>query len=447
MQRSLWMRRVAALSAAALLATACGGGEETEPIAEEPVDEAPADDETEETPEGEGEGEDEVAVERPERDEVLDIGYILPETGPLAFLGPPQIEGVRLAIEQINEAGGVNGQDVNLIPGDEAGDAAIVRQTAADHINQGVDAVVGAAASGMSQEIIQLLADNEIAQCSASNTSPSFSDQANNEFYYRTVPPDQAVAPIIVRTVLGDGYSAPAVVARADDYGNALKDLVVAGFEEQGVEVVVNESYDPNTSDFSSLVSSINSAGADSVVVIGFGEAATLFRQLIEGGFDGSQLYGGDGVFGPTLATQVNESEPGFIEGLKVIGAAGGQEFNDQLNAQLDEENQGNLIYGGQSYDCAIITALAAISAGSVDPVDFIAEVPNVTKEGTECTEFAECKELLEAGEDIDYNGASGPLAIEGTDPTVGRYAIGQFQADGSLDIVGSEDIDLAEIE
>ena len=53
---------------------------------------------------------------------------------------------------------------------------------------------------------------------------------------------------------------------------------------------------------------------------------------------------------------------------------------------------------------------------------------------------------MLENGEDIDYTGASGPLDIQGTDPTFGRYAIGQFQDDGSLEIVGDQDVDLAEI-
>ncbi|NIR35129.1 MAG: amino acid ABC transporter substrate-binding protein, partial [Actinobacteria bacterium] len=75
------------------------------------------------------------------------------------------------------------------------------------------------------------------------------------------------------------------------------------------------------------------------------------------------QLYGADGLFGPTLAVgdaAVNPDDPGFIEGMKVIGAAGGEEFNERLNERLADDQQGNLIYGGQAYDCAIVIALAA---------------------------------------------------------------------------------------
>jgi ABC-type branched-subunit amino acid transport system substrate-binding protein len=445
MHRSLWLRRVAAATALALVAAACGGDDdttETETETEAPADddgaaEEPADDDG---AEDEGEAAEE-EIDRPERDDVLDIGYILPESGPLAFLGAPQITAVELAIEDINAAGGVLGSDVTINSGDEAGDAAVARDTAARLINDGADAVVGAASSGMSQEFIQTLFDNEIVQCSGSNTSPAFTDQENNAFYFRTVPPDEAVAPIIANTVIGDGYAAPAVLARADDYGVALMELVEAGLVEQGVEPVLVETYDTETDDFDALVSQVTGAGADAAVVIGFDEAGSLFGALIEAGFPADALYGGDGVFGPALADAVGTD----IAGLKVIGAAGGDEFNDRLNEAMPDGEQGNVIYGGQVYDCVIVIALAAEAAQSADPAVFNDEIEGVTSEGTECTSFEECKQLLEDGEDIDYTGASGPLDLVRPDPTFGRYAIGQFTSDG-LDIVGSEDVDLADV-
>mgnify|MGYP002737229599 CR=1 FL=1 len=446
MKRPLGWRAAAVVSALALTLAACG---EDEPeVTDEPAEEEEAEPEPEpeEEPEEEEPEEEELAIDRPGRDDKLDFGYILPESGPLAFLGAPQITGVQMAVDEINEAGGVNDQDVTLATGDEAGDAAIVRDTAARHINAGVDAVIGAAASGMSQEIIQLLFDNEIVQCSAANTSPAFTDQENNGFYHRTVPPDEAVSPIIADTVVGDGATNVAVVARADDYGVALADLVEAGVEDLGASVATRVDYSPDATDFSAEVSEITGSGADAAVLVAFGEGATLIRQLIEAGFGADQIYGGDGLFGPTLTDDVNPDDPGFIAGMKVIGAAGGQEFNDRLNEALPDAEQGNLIYGGQAYDCTIIVALGAIAADSTDPAVFNDAIADVTKDGEACASFAECKELLEAGEDIDYQGASGPLEIEGPDPTFGRYAIAEFQEDGSLEVVGDEDVSLADL-
>ncbi|WP_298327708.1 ABC transporter substrate-binding protein [Haloactinopolyspora sp.] len=441
MRRPLLWRGVALAGAVALTLTACGddgddGGSTGEPTSEE----------TEQGGETEEPGGD-VEVDRPGRDEVFDLGYILPESGPLAFLGAPMIEGAKMAVEDINAAGGVNGNDVTLTTADEAGDAALAQQAAARLINGGVDAVLGAAASGMTQEIIQVLYDNQIVECSPANTSPDFSDQANNGFYRRTVPPDAAVAPIIADTVVADGAQNVAVVARADDYGVALADLVESNVQDLGASVATRVDYDPNTSDFSAEVSDITGANPDAVVIVGFGEAATLIRQLIEAGLSADQLYGGDGLFGPTLTSDVNPDDPSFIAGMKVIGASGGEEFNTRLNEQLPDNEKGNLIYGGQSYDCVIIMALGAIAADSTDPVEFNDFVNEVTKGGTECTTFAECSELLANGEDIDYQGVSGPLDIEGADPTFGRYAIAQFQDDGTLEVVGSQDVDLTTIE
>jgi ABC-type branched-subunit amino acid transport system substrate-binding protein len=453
MHRSLWLRRVAAATALALAITACGGDEEPEAPADDAVEE-PADDATEEEPADDAEeepaddataeddGGEEEAVEAPERDEVLDLAYILPETGPLAFLGPPQIEAVNMAVEDINAAGGVLGSDVNLATGDEAGDATIVRQSATTAINDGADAIIGAASSGMSQEFIQLTADNSIVQCSASNTAPDFTEQENNAFYFRTVPPDAAVAPIIANTVVGDGYSSPAILARADDYGTGLRTLVEEGLTEQGVTPVVSEDYDPESDDFSALVSEVTAAGADSAVVIGFDEAGGLYGDLIEAGLGPVGLYGGDGVFGPALADLVGTD----ITGLKVIGAAGDAEFNDRLSERLGEEEAGNLIYGGQAYDCAIVIALAAAVSESADPAVFNDSIEAVTNGSTECTSFEECIGIIDGGDtDIDYVGASGPLDLTRPDPTVGRYAIGEFTAEG-LEIVGDEDVNLADV-
>src|SRR5690625_5209077 len=80
--------------------------------------------------------------------EPLQYGYVLPETGPLAFLGPPQVAALEYAIQEINEAGGILGTEVPApMAGDEAGDQAIASQSTDRLLADGVDAIIGAAAS------------------------------------------------------------------------------------------------------------------------------------------------------------------------------------------------------------------------------------------------------------------------------------------------------------
>ena len=409
----LW-RLLAVLATLALVASACGG-----------------DDPDTNTGGGGGGGDG----------EQLTLGRILPETGSLSFLGPPMIEGVNLAIEDINAAGGVNGSDVELLEADETDDATRVREAAQRLLGEDVDAVIGAAASGQTQEIIQTLSDNEIPQCSPSNTSPVFTDQENADFYFRTVPPDEAVAPVIADAVIADGAQEVAIAARADDYGRALADLVESSLEESGATVSAKVVYNPDAATFDAEVGQLTAGDPGAIVIIGFAEAAQLIQGLIERGVEPSELYGADGVFSSTLNDEVDPANADAIDGMKVIGASGGEEFNTRLLEQTED-----LIYGGQAYDCTVILALAAEAAGSTDGPAILAEVANVTQGGEKCETFEACKQLLEEdGTDIDYEGVSGPLNLtDAGDPTFARYAIAQFSG-GDLEVVSSQDVDLSE--
>ena len=125
-----------------------------------------------------------------------------------------------------------------------------------------------------------------------------------------------------------------------------------------------------------------------------------------------------------------------------MIGASGGQEFNDRLSPLTD----GNLIYGGQAYDCMMMLSLAYAQAGTTDGEALYAAAVDVSRDDggdTACSTYTECAAAIEAGESINYEGVAGPLDLDdGGDPTFGRYAIAQFQ-DGAVVTLDSQDIDL----
>lgn len=371
----------------------------------------------------------------------LTLGRVMPETGPLGFLGPPQIEGVNLAIEDINAAGGVMDEDVTLLTADEGETPQVAAESATRLVGEGAQGIIGAAASGSSQEFIQQLSDQGIPQCSASNTSPAFTDQANADFYFRTVPPDEAVAPIIADTIIGDGYTKVVVVARADDYGQALGDLVKEELEAAGADVPDLVTYDPEAANFNNEVTTVAGENPDAVVLVSFDEGGQIAAGLLEEGLMADQFYGGDGVFGPSFPDLVEEGNPNAVDGMKVIGAAGGADFNERIAESTDN----NFIYGGQAYDCAIIMALAAEAAQSTEGQDIIDASSPVTTGGEKCDSFEACKALLDADPeaDIDYDGASGAIELdEAGDPGEGRYAIGQF-TDGEIEILDSQDVEV----
>jgi len=122
-------------------------------------------------------------------DGVLKLGGILPLTGALAFLSPPEIAGIDLAIKDINEAGGVLGKPVEFSLEDSSdGDSpAVAKDSATKLLGAGVDAIIGAAASGVTRNIIDQITGAKTVQISMSNTAPDLSDWADGGYYFRTL--------------------------------------------------------------------------------------------------------------------------------------------------------------------------------------------------------------------------------------------------------------------
>ncbi|MYG94907.1 MAG: amino acid ABC transporter substrate-binding protein [Acidimicrobiia bacterium] len=362
----------------------------------------------------------------------LTIGVVLPESGTLSYLYPPLTTSVGLALQDIRAAGG----KVRIIEGDSGTDPDVASETVNRLLGEGADVILGAAASGVSQSIIQTLFETEVAQCSGSNTSPNFSTQANAEFFFRTVTTAASDAPIMANNMARTGATNVAILARADDWGQSLATLLQNHLAELGATSQII-SFSQDTSNFEDIVLSVKKIGADTVTVLAFAEGIGLLRRLLEAGIPPSAIHGGPGLYDADLATKANPSNPTALDGFTVYGASGGSNYNQRLTETLG----GNIAFGGQYYDCVILLTLGALAAGTSRGPDLTAVVPELTRNGQKCFDFAQCAALLAQGADIDYDGASGPLELDDVgDTTVGRFAVAKIQ-DGMLNVVRVEDV------
>ena len=370
----------------------------------------------------------------------LRIGVILPETGALGAYGVPMIGAVRLAEEDILAAGG----NIEVIYGDSGTNPDVATETANRLLGEGAHVIVGAAASGISQAIIQRFYDEKIPQCSPSNTSPNFTGQANAGYYFRTAPSDAAMALVMADTVAEAGATRVAILARADDYGTALASLLAPRLTELGAEVS-SIVFDPQTASFDAEVSAVRSFGPDAIVLIVFDEGIALIRGLLEAGYDPATFFGSDGVYRPDLWEDIDAGNPQVLEGMTMfVASAPSGPVIDEFNARLEAVAEGNLAFAPQSYDCAVILALAGRAAGSTDGDAIIAAVSEVTGGGTECNSYADCAAGIDAGEDIAYVGKVGALALDaGGDPTIAIYTVSRFEG-GDLVEVTTQSFDLA---
>lgn len=372
-------------------------------------------------------------------DGTLDLGYILAETGPLSGLGVGIIAAAQLAVEDVNAAGGVLGQPVTLSGGDEAGDPTVAGQTADRLLGEGVDAIVGPVSSAISLSVIDRITGAGAMQCAGANTSSTFTGYPDRGLYFRTIPANTRQGPVLAQAVIGEGASRVAVVVRNDDYGQSLSRSLVEELESEGAEVVANVPYDPAATTFSAEVAEVAEADPDADVVIAFQEGTTLLRSLIENGLGPDQVsvFGTDGMSLGSLGTAVSESDPGVLEGMQATQASSQNDpaFLDRLVASKPQVQITN--FTPYHYDCVITTALAAVAAGSDAPGDIARAMQSVTRDGEECTTFADCSALLADGTDIDYNGVSGPLDLTDVgEPEVGLFDVVGFDPTGTPQII-----------
>jgi ABC-type branched-subunit amino acid transport system substrate-binding protein len=146
------------------------------------------------------------------------------------------------------------------------------------------------------------------------------------------------------------------------------------------------------------------------------------------------KVYGTDGNMGNALGDSFKDS-PGALSGMK--GTTPLSELKEDFKAKLLEVDSKlkDFNYAAESYDAVMVIALAAIAADSDAGTDIGANIIDVTKGGTKCESFKACADLLADGEDIDYDGVSGPIDFDDVgDPGQASFGILQFNDTNTLD-------------
>ncbi|MBM7829652.1 branched-chain amino acid transport system substrate-binding protein [Agromyces cerinus] len=401
---------IAGVSTLLLSACASGGTPSTE--TEEPGDDTAG---------------DALPIEAGERDLTFKVGTILPQSGTLAFLGPPEEAGVALGAEEVNAAdAGMSLEVVYRDSGDTTTDIATVSVT--DLLSQDVSAIIGAASSGVSFTVIDQIASAGVVQFSPANTSPDFTEYEDSGLYFRTAPSDLLQGEVLGTQIADDGHSTLGLLVLNDPYGTGLAAATKAAFEAAGGEVVAEELFNTGDSNFDAQLSAISASNPDAVAVITFDEAKVVVPALVGSGYPGDQLYFVDG----NLSDYSADFAPGLIAGSK--GTLPGPKLDDDFRDRLLAVNPdlADFSYGPESYDATVLIALAAYAANSTEGADiakYLRQVSGGSGDGEKVDNFADGAALLAEGKQIDFDGASGPITLDEhgdpTEATIGVYEYG----------------------
>ena len=373
----------------------------------------------------------------------LKIGTALPQTGSLAFLGPPEEAGVALAAVDINAADA--GITIDVVYGDSGDlDNKAYETEIPRLLNENVAAIIGAASSSVSLSFIdQVTKEAGVLQFSPANTSTTLSTYDDDGLFWRTAPADFLQGEALGQLLAADGHETAAFLTLNDAYGITLEEEATKAFVAAGGTVLGSASVNTGDTNLTSQVNEVLALDPSALVVILFDETLTAIPEIVAGGFDAANIFMTDG----NLSNYNGDFPDGMLEGAKgTLPGPTSTSIASDYKTRADEVwvGMGNAslmdedvwAYSTESYDAVILTALASLAAGSTDSKAIagkLQEVSGGSGSGEKCTTFVACAEIINGGGVADYDGISGPITFgDNGDPTEAAIGIYQYNADNT---------------
>lgn len=359
------------------------------------------------------------------------LGGLWPETGSLAYLAPPELAAEKLAVKDINDAGGVLGNKITTVDADTSD---------ADHADQNTSAaqsvlsknpsfIIGPASSSVVKNTYKSITSQNIPMLSMGATSAGFSGLS--DYFFRTVAPDTVQGAVMGNLIAQDGVQKLAIAVFNDEYGTGLRDTIVKTASAAGVDIIYGEkdTFDPTETNFSSIVTAIKASNPDATLVIAFDQTVPLVKELAAQGLDTHKLYMTDG----NTVDHSADFDAGLLKGSTgtIPGAHPTEEF--QKNVKSFNAKVADFTYTAETYDAIVLAALAAQKGGATDGTTVqknLMAVSGSTK-GKECDSYKACLALLKDGKEIQYKGQTSIGAFnDAHDPSSASIGVYKYDAD-----------------
>ncbi len=366
--------------------------------------------------------------------EALKIGALMPLTGSLQAFGETALNGIRLAVEEINAAGGVLGQPIALAVADDQGSPQAGVDAAQRLISvERSHAIIGAMSSGITIPVARsVTAPAQVPQISNASTSPVLTTLEDNDFLFRTLASDAFQGVAMAQVAQEKGFSTVGIIYINNDYGQGLAESFQEAFEAAGGKVTSSAPYAEKQASFRGELQRASQGRPDALILIAYpGDGIPILRQALEGGFFQRFVFS-DGMRAPEVVQAIGGD---ILEGMGGTapeapeGSASAQTFAEAYNARFGE--MPTRPYIDTAYDATYVLALAAQKAGSVNGVairDALRDVANAPGVEIGPGQWAQALEALNQGQDVNYTGASGSVEFDEAGDVTGTFAHWEIQ-------------------
>ena len=367
------------------------------------------------------------------------VGSAAGITGPIAELVVPILAARDLAASHVNEQGGLHGGDTYvLVRGDSQCDpkAAVDAGTKLVNVEQ-VVAVLGPSCSGATSGMAQSVTiPAGVTMLSDTATSPAISDLEDNDFVFRAAPSDAYQGRSLAELAYADGYRNLAVTYANDDYNAGLAGVFEAAFKELGGTITASQMHEPNKASYRSELSTLAGSGGEGLALFAYygSSGITILRNSLENGLFG-KFMGADGMMDNSVIEQLGaDALRGNIMLSQPSSDTEGDSYKAFAAAFEAAGNSAGAPFVTHAYDIAFLMALAIEKAGSTDRSAIPAalrEVANAPGTVIRPGEWEKAKAAIAAGEDINYEGASGAIEFDENGDVAGTYSLNIVGDDG----------------
>jgi branched-chain amino acid transport system substrate-binding protein len=355
------------------------------------------------------------------------VGLLVDLTGELGSFGKPWQQVMEMARDEIIAEGGLPGDaKLKTVVEDGETDTQASVQAARKMIDaQGVSAILGPS-SGPMVALAPLAKRSEVTLVSAAAGTVELND-LGGDFVYRTVASDDSDGKAIARFLNDQGAANVGLFVQNEESTLSPAAVFKQDYEAEGGTIASEVTYNPKQSSYRSEVQKVLSANPEWIVcACGQQSGVTIIRQADAAGYDGKWMVTAD-IITPEAIEAVG---PEIMEGVYGEVASADESLPAFKRVAADwKERTGDTMYpfNANAYDAMILTALAMVAADSTSGPDINEHITEVSNPpGTQVDSYADGVKALKAGEDIDYEGASGPVNLDETGSATSPYSIQQ---------------------
>ncbi|MFN3274027.1 MAG: ABC transporter substrate-binding protein [Paracoccus sp. (in: a-proteobacteria)] len=305
------------------------------------------------------------------------IGASISATGPAAFLGDPQVRTLEMLVEDLNAAGGINGEEITLIHYDDGGDPNKARTFATRLIEDDeVVAIIGGTTTGATMSIMSVAEDAGIPFISLAGAIEIIDPV--RPFTFKTPHTDRMACEKIFEDIQSRGFTNVAMISGTDGFGASMHAQCKQVIGDYGLTLVADENYNPTDADMTAQLTKIrNTEGVEALINPGFGQGPSIVtRNYAQLGLD-IPFYQSHGVASNGF---IDLAGADAAEGVRLPGTAllvADILPDDDAQKQVAltyktafEDATGTPVstFGGYAHDAFLILTDAMTRAGSSEP-------------------------------------------------------------------------------